>query len=72
MGQNSIAPQSTFHGLMTDEVISEMQASGIIPLWEVIPVAEIIEVMTDLDHLTLYFLFLFFNELYAVFHFGFY
>ena len=44
MGLNSIAhPAVNIHGLYTDEVASEMQASGLIPLWEVIPVvAEIL------------------------------
>jgi len=39
MGMNSIAhPAINIHGLYTDEVASEMQASGMIALWEVIPV----------------------------------
>ena len=40
MGANSIAhPALNIHGLMTDEVASEMQASGdYVALWEVIPV----------------------------------
>ncbi len=40
MGANSIAhPAQNIHGLMTDDVASEMQASGdYIALWEVIPV----------------------------------
>ena len=40
MGMNSIAhPKVNIHGLYTDEVASEMQASGdYIALWEVIPV----------------------------------
>ncbi len=44
MGLNSIAhPAINIHGLYTDDVASEMQASGLIPLWEVIPVvAEIL------------------------------
>ena len=44
IGANSIAhPAQNIHGLMTDDVASEMQASGLIPLWEVIPVvAEIL------------------------------
>lgn len=45
MGANSIAhPAQNIHGLMTDDVASEMQASGdYIALWEVIPVmAEIL------------------------------
>ena len=44
MGLNSIAhPAVNIHGLYTDEVASEMQANGLIPLWEVIPVvAEIL------------------------------
>ena len=44
MGLNSIAhPAINIHGLYTDNVASEMQASGLIPLWEVIPVvAEIL------------------------------
>ena len=39
MGMNSIAhPELNIHGLYTDEVASEMQASGdYIVLWEVIP-----------------------------------
>jgi nitrite reductase (NO-forming) len=44
MGLNSIAhPAVNIHGLYTDEVASEMQENGLIPLWEVIPVvAEIL------------------------------
>jgi nitrite reductase (NO-forming) len=44
MGLNSIAhPAVNIHGLYTDEVASEMQENGFIPLWEVIPVvAEIL------------------------------
>ncbi len=45
MGMNSIAhPAQNIHGLMTDDVASEMQASGdYVALWEVIPiVAEIL------------------------------
>jgi nitrite reductase (NO-forming) len=39
MGMNSIAhPAINIHGLMTDEIASELQDSGAIPLWEVIPV----------------------------------
>ncbi|MDH3611014.1 MAG: multicopper oxidase domain-containing protein [Nitrosopumilus sp.] len=39
MGMNSIAhPAVNIHGLYTDEVASEMQENGAIPLWEVIPV----------------------------------
>ena len=39
MGANSIAhPAINIHGLMTDEVASELQDNGAIPLWEVIPV----------------------------------
>ncbi len=39
MGMNSIAhPAINIHGLYTDEVASEMQDNGMIPLWEVIPV----------------------------------
>ncbi|MBA4452635.1 MAG: copper oxidase, partial [Nitrosopumilaceae archaeon] len=39
MGMNSIAhPAINIHGLYTDEVASEMQEQGMIPLWEVIPV----------------------------------
>ena len=39
MGANSIAhPNINIHGLYTDEVASEMQESGYIALWEVIPV----------------------------------
>ena len=38
MGMNSIAhPAINIHGLYTDEVASEMQEQGMIPLWEVIP-----------------------------------
>jgi len=44
MGKNSIAhPAKNIHGLMTDEVASELQKNGAIPLWEVIPkVAEML------------------------------
>ena len=47
MGMNSIAhPAINIHGLMTDEVASEMQASGdYIALWEVIPV--VAEILTS-------------------------
>ena len=39
MGMNSIAhPAINIHGLYTDDVASEMQENGMIPLWEVIPV----------------------------------
>jgi nitrite reductase (NO-forming) len=39
MGSNSIAhPAINIHGLYTDDVASEMQEQGMIPLWEVIPV----------------------------------
>jgi len=39
MGKNSIAhPAINIHGLYTDEVASELQENGAIPLWEVIPV----------------------------------
>ena len=39
MGMNSIAhPAINIHGLYTDEVASELQKDGLIPLWEVIPV----------------------------------
>jgi nitrite reductase (NO-forming) len=39
MGSNSIAhPAINIHGLYTDDVASEMQDMGYIPLWEVIPV----------------------------------
>ena len=39
VGVNSIAhPAINIHGLMTDEVASEMKDNGVIPLWEVIPV----------------------------------
>ena len=38
-GVNSIAhPALNIHGLYTDEVASELQENGVIPLWEVIPV----------------------------------
>lgn len=44
MGMNSIAhPAINIHGLYTDEVASELQEDGLIPLWEVIPeVAEML------------------------------
>ena len=44
MGKNSIAhPAVNIHGLYTDEVASELQKNGAIPLWEVIPkVAEML------------------------------
>ena len=47
MGMNSIAhPAQNIHGLMTDEVASEMQASGdYVALWEVIPV--VAEILTS-------------------------
>ena len=47
MGMNSIAhPAQNIHGLMTDEVASEMQASGdYVALWEVIPV--VVEILTS-------------------------
>ena len=47
MGANSIAhPAINIHGLMTDEVASEMQASGdYVALWEVIPV--VAEILTS-------------------------
>ena len=47
MGMNSIAhPAQNIHGLMTDEIASEMQASGdYIALWEVIPV--VAEILTS-------------------------
>lgn len=47
MGMNSIAhPALNIHGLMTDEVASEMQASGdYVALWEVIPV--VAEILTS-------------------------
>jgi len=47
MGMNSIAhPALNIHGLYTDEVASEMQASGdYIALWEVIPV--VAEILTS-------------------------
>ena len=47
MGMNSIAhPAQNIHGLMTDEVASEMQASGdYLALWEVIPV--VAEILTS-------------------------
>ena len=47
MGMNSIAhPAKNIHGLMTDEVASEMQASGdYVALWEVIPV--VAEILTS-------------------------
>ena len=47
MGMNSIAhPAINIHGLMTDEVASEMQASGdYVALWEVIPV--VAEILTS-------------------------
>ena len=47
MGANSIAhPAINIHGLMTDDVASEMQASGdYIALWEVIPV--VAEILTS-------------------------
>ncbi len=39
MGSNSIAhPAINIHGLYTDDVASELQENGAIPLWEVIPV----------------------------------
>ena len=43
-GKNTIAhPAVNIHGLYTDEVASDLQASGAIPLWEVIPkVAEML------------------------------
>jgi len=38
MGKNSIAqPAVNIHGMYTDEVVSELKADGVIPLWEVIP-----------------------------------
>ena len=47
MGMNSIAhPAINIHGLMTDDVASEMQASGdYVALWEVIPV--VAEILTS-------------------------
>ncbi|WP_371505096.1 multicopper oxidase domain-containing protein [Nitrosopumilus adriaticus] len=47
MGKNSIAhPALNIHGLYTDEVASEMQASGdYVALWEVIPV--VAEILTS-------------------------
>lgn len=47
MGMNSIAhPALNIHGLMTDEVASEMKASGdYVALWEVIPV--VAEILTS-------------------------
>ena len=46
MGANSIAhPAINIHGLYTDEVASEMQESGKIALWEVIPV--VAEILTS-------------------------
>ena len=47
MGMNSIAhPAQNIHGLYTDEVASEMQASGdYVALWEVIPV--VAEILTS-------------------------
>ena len=47
MGMNSIAhPAQNIHGLMTDKVASEMQASGdYLALWEVIPV--VAEILTS-------------------------
>ena len=47
MGMNSIAhPAINIHGLMTDKVASEMQASGdYVALWEVIPV--VAEILTS-------------------------
>jgi len=47
MGMNSIAhPALNIHGLMTDEIASEMQASGdYVALWEVIPV--VAEILTS-------------------------
>jgi len=47
MGANSIAhPALNIHGLMTDEIASEMQASGdYVALWEVIPV--VAEILTS-------------------------
>lgn len=46
MGQNSIAhPAINIHGLYTDEVASELQENGAIPLWEVIPV--VAEILTS-------------------------
>jgi len=47
MGTNSIAhPAINIHGLMTDDVASEMQASGdYLALWEVIPV--VAEILTS-------------------------
>jgi nitrite reductase (NO-forming) len=47
MGANSIAhPALNIHGLMTDDVASEMQASGdYVALWEVIPV--VAEILTS-------------------------
>ena len=47
MGANSIAhPAINIHGLMTDDVASEMQASGdYVALWEVIPV--VAEILTS-------------------------
>ncbi len=47
MGMNSIAhPAQNIHGLMTDEIASEMQASGdYVALWEVIPV--VAEILTS-------------------------
>ncbi len=46
MGMNSIAhPAINIHGLYTDEVASEMQESGKIALWEVIPV--VAEILTS-------------------------
>ena len=39
MGANSIAhPAVNIHGLYSDDVVSELKADGLIPLWEVIPV----------------------------------
>jgi nitrite reductase (NO-forming) len=39
MGLNSIAhPAVNIHGLYSDDVVSELKADGLIPLWEVIPV----------------------------------
>jgi nitrite reductase (NO-forming) len=39
MGANSIAhPAINIHGLYSDDVVSELKADGLIPLWEVIPV----------------------------------
>ena len=47
MGMNSIAhPAINIHGLYTDDVASEMQASGdYVILWEVIP--EVVEILTS-------------------------